>query len=67
MAKNYPRGKRSSSKARQRREEQLDLFPHDLTLAPAPGSLGGVRRTAARSQTSRQRAAGGAPILPILL
>jgi hypothetical protein len=66
MAKNDSRGKRSSSKARLRREEQLDLFPHDLKLAPAPGSLGGVRRTAPRNQTSRQRATGGAP-LPVLL
>jgi hypothetical protein len=57
--KNDPRGKRSSSKARQRREEQLDLFPHDLRLAPATPPFGGARRAAPRNETGQMRVASG--------
>jgi hypothetical protein len=60
--KNDPRGKRSSSKARQRREEQLDLFPRELRLVPATPSLGGARRMAPRNEIGQKRVASGALI-----
>lgn len=58
MAKNHPR-KRSSTKARPRREEQLDLFPHDVRLLPVTPQLGGTRRAAPRNETAEKRIASG--------
>jgi hypothetical protein len=66
VSKHDPRGKRSSSKPRPRREEQLDLFTHGLTLAPATSTLGGVQR-ARPNPTRGQRAAAGAPTRLVLL
>ena len=57
--KNGPRGKRSSAKARTRREEQLDLFPDHLRLAPAPPRLGAGRRGSPRNDDTRKRADSG--------
>ena len=58
-SKNDSRGKRSSSKARQRREEQLDLFPDQSKLVPLTPQLGSERRAAPRNETSQKRIASG--------
>jgi hypothetical protein len=57
--KNSPRGKRSSAKARARREEQLDLFPQELRLAPAPPRSGSGRRGSSRNDDARKRVDSG--------
>ena len=59
--KNASRGKRSSSK-RRRREEQLDLFPQEPTLASATRPLHAGRRAAPESGARRERADSGAAI-----
>jgi hypothetical protein len=57
--KNGPRGKRSSAKARARREEQLDLFPEQLQLAPAAARSGAGRRGSPRNDDARKRVDSG--------
>ncbi|HZF31971.1 MAG TPA: hypothetical protein VE907_22835 [Gammaproteobacteria bacterium] len=57
--KNGPRGKRSSSKARARREEQLDLFPQDHRLVPTTRPFRDARRAAPRNETGQKRVDSG--------
>ena len=58
-SKNDSRGKRSSSKARPRREEQLDLFPDHRQLVPVTPQLGSERRAEPRNETSQKRVKSG--------
>ena len=62
MASKNDRGKRSSSKPRRRREEQLDLFPQDLKLA-AIAPLGAARRSVSRNDARPLRAAAPIPLV----